>query len=119
VTFGGHATRCVARACLARSANGHRSQLTRCSVELYGMAVAYRRQGLHLTLPHRSLYEPRHQELDEMAEKRARTGNAVKAVATDDVEGGNGFKVRESGPSSASELHTSAVDIRQCLASNG
>jgi hypothetical protein len=54
-----------------------------------------------------------------MAEKRARTGNAVKAVATDDVEGGNGFKVRESGPSSASELHTSAVDIRQCLAGNG
>jgi hypothetical protein len=54
-----------------------------------------------------------------MAEKKGLTGKAVGAAVTDGVEGGNGFKVKEGAPSSASELHTSAMDIRQCITADG
>jgi hypothetical protein len=72
---------------------------------LNGAATAYRRRGLHLDLLHGSLYEPRQQDLDEVARRGVLTGDAVGAAVADGVEGGNDFKVGEGGPSSAPELH--------------
>jgi hypothetical protein len=43
--------------------------------------------------PHGSMYEPQHPNLEEVARKVVLTGEAVGAMATDDVEGGNDFKV--------------------------
>jgi hypothetical protein len=54
-----------------------------------------------------------------MAEKRGLTGEAVRAAGTNGVKGGNDFKDGEGAPSLAPELHTSDVDIRQCLAGGG
>jgi hypothetical protein len=54
-----------------------------------------------------------------MAGKRGLTGMVVGAAATNGVEGGNSFKVRDGAPSLAFELHTSTADIRQCLAGDG
>jgi hypothetical protein len=53
-----------------------------------------------------------------VAEKGVLTGEAVGAAATDDVEGGNDFKVGEDAPSLPSELHTSVANIRQLLTSD-
>jgi hypothetical protein len=49
-----------------------------------------RRQGFHLAHPHGSSYEPQHLNLEEVAGKRGLTGEAVRAVATDVIKGGNG-----------------------------
>jgi hypothetical protein len=43
----------------------------------------------YLAHPHGSNYEPQHLNLEEVAEKRGLTGEAVRAVANDDVECGN------------------------------
>jgi hypothetical protein len=48
-------------------------------------------QGPHLNHPHGSSYKQEHQNLDEVAGERVLTGEAVGAVATDGVKGGNSF----------------------------
>jgi hypothetical protein len=65
--------------------------------------------------PHQSIYEPQHPNLEEVAGQGVLIGEAVGAVATDGVKGGNDFKVREDARSLPSELYTSVADIRQCL----
>jgi hypothetical protein len=40
-----------------------------------------------------------HLDLHEMAREGVLTGEAVWAVATDDVDSGNGFQVNEGAPS--------------------
>jgi hypothetical protein len=54
-----------------------------------------------------SVYMLLHLDLHEMARKGVLTGEAVWAVATDDVDSGNGFQVNEGAPSLDSSLHTS------------
>jgi hypothetical protein len=51
-----------------------------------------------------------------VVENSGLTDEAVRAAATDGVEGGNDSKVGEGAPSPSSELHTSIEDIRQGLA---
>jgi hypothetical protein len=58
---------------------------------LNGAVEVKRWQGLHLDHPHCSSYKPQHRNLEEVAEERVVTGEAVVAAATDDVEGGNNF----------------------------
>jgi hypothetical protein len=54
-----------------------------------------RRYGFHLSHPHGSSYESQYLNLGKVAGNRGLTGEAVRAVATDDVDGGNDSKVRE------------------------
>jgi hypothetical protein len=82
---------------------------------LNGATTAYQRWGLRLDLLHKSLYEPRQQDLDEVAGSVVLTSEVVEAAAADDVEGGKNSKVGEGAPSSAPELHMSDADIRPCL----
>jgi hypothetical protein len=49
-----------------------------------------RRQGFHLGHPHGSSSELQHLNIEEVARNRDLTGEAVRAIATDGVEGGNG-----------------------------
>jgi hypothetical protein len=62
----------------------------------------YRGQGLRQILPRYSGYMPQHGDQDEAAEKGVLTGEAVGAVATDGIEGGNDSQVGEGARSSAS-----------------
>jgi hypothetical protein len=68
---------------------GHCGQCTQRGAELYGAAAAYRRQGLHLGHPHGSNYETQYLNLEEVVVKRGLTDEAIGAVATNDVDGGN------------------------------
>jgi phage gp16-like protein len=72
------------------SARGHHGQCTRHGMELYGTVTAHRRQGFHLAHTHGTIYEPQHLNLEEVARKRGLTGEVVRAVTTDGVNGGNG-----------------------------
>jgi hypothetical protein len=107
-----HATRITAKARTARGHRAVRDQLMRRGVVLNGVVAAYRRWGLHLDLLHGLLYQPRQQDLDEVAGRGVLTSEAVRAATADDIKGGNDFKVREGAPSSAPELHMSDADIR-------
>jgi hypothetical protein len=49
-----------------------------------------RGQGFHLGHPHGSSYELQHLNIEEVARNRDLTGEAVRAIATDGVEGENG-----------------------------
>jgi hypothetical protein len=87
--------------------------------ELAGASLELeRRQGFHPGHPHGSIYEPQHPSLEEGARQGVLTSEAVRVAATNDVKGGNDFKVEEDAPSLPSELHMSVADIRQCLTSD-
>jgi hypothetical protein len=109
----------AASACAVCSHHAELDQCTQRGELADASSELERRQGFHLAHPNGSSYELQHLNLEEVAGKRGLTGEAVKAVATDDVEGGNCGEVREGAPSSAPELHTNATNIRQCLASDG
>jgi hypothetical protein len=68
----------------------------------YGVAEVHQRQGLYLDHLHSSGYKLQHRDLEKVAGERVLTGEVVGAAATDDVEGGNDFQVREGAPSPVS-----------------
>jgi hypothetical protein len=105
----------------ARLACGHHAVHGQCSQhgELTSASPELeQQQGFHPGHPHGSIYEPQHLNLEEVAGKGVLTIKAVGAASTNDVKGGNDFKVGEDAPRLPSELHTSVADIRQCLTSD-
>jgi hypothetical protein len=64
--------------------------------------MAETRQLLRVNELQASDYTLLHLDLHKVAKKGVLTGKAVGAVATDDVDGGNGIEVEEGAPSPAS-----------------
>jgi hypothetical protein len=75
-----------------RAVRGHRTECDQC-MRRVELAVASseleRRRGFHLDHPHGSSYKPQHLNVEEVAGNRGLIDEAIEAMTTDDVVGGN------------------------------